>query len=147
MPDTIHTTVAFHVPGPPEPWRRARSTGARRWTDPRSTAYRGHVLVQWRRTGSRTLPDGPVYLRVDAVFCRPRHHLTKDGALTAAGRRATIPGSRMDVDNIAKAVMDALNGHAWRDDRQVVTLTARKMWAMPGRGEGVHVHAEPVEAA
>ncbi len=31
-----------------------------------------------------------------------------------------------DVDNVAKAVLDALNGVFWRDDRQVVRLTSEK---------------------
>ena len=31
-----------------------------------------------------------------------------------------------DVDNIAKACLDALNGVFWRDDRQVVRLTSEK---------------------
>ncbi len=31
-----------------------------------------------------------------------------------------------DADNIAKSVMDALNGMAWEDDAQVTELTVRK---------------------
>jgi len=31
-----------------------------------------------------------------------------------------------DVDNVAKAVLDALNGVFWRDDRQVVRLVSEK---------------------
>lgn len=31
-----------------------------------------------------------------------------------------------DTDNIAKAVLDALNGLAWADDCQIVSLTVRK---------------------
>ena len=31
-----------------------------------------------------------------------------------------------DVDNIAKLVLDALNGIAWEDDTQVTTLTVQK---------------------
>lgn len=31
-----------------------------------------------------------------------------------------------DLDNIVKAVMDALNGIAWRDDAQIVSINASK---------------------
>ena len=31
-----------------------------------------------------------------------------------------------DIDNVAKIVLDALNGVAWEDDAQVVSLTASK---------------------
>jgi Holliday junction resolvase RusA-like endonuclease len=31
-----------------------------------------------------------------------------------------------DVDNYAKAYLDSLNGHAWHDDKQVISLTVTK---------------------
>lgn len=38
-----------------------------------------------------------------------------------------LPGSkRADVDNLAKAVLDACKGHVWEDDNQVVTLIVSK---------------------
>lgn len=41
-----------------------------------------------------------------------------------------------DVDNVAKAVLDACNGILWDDDRQVVCLTVKKFY---GRvGESAH---------
>lgn len=33
-----------------------------------------------------------------------------------------------DIDNIAKAALDALNGLAWHDDSQVVSLLVRKRY-------------------
>lgn len=33
---------------------------------------------------------------------------------------------RIDIDNLIKSILDALNGKAWHDDAQVVCLTARK---------------------
>ena len=38
-----------------------------------------------------------------------------------------------DVDNIAKACLDALNGVFWRDDRQVVKLTSEKFFCEQNR--------------
>lgn len=32
-----------------------------------------------------------------------------------------------DIDNVAKIVLDALNGVAWEDDAQVVSLTVSKL--------------------
>ena len=103
--------------------------------------YAGHVQVAWRRAGATSLPDGPVHLTITATFLRPSGHHLRDGSLSAAGRRAVLPAPRIDVDNLAKGVMDALNGCAWRDDRQVVELTVRKQWASGGHGEGLHVKA------
>ena len=33
---------------------------------------------------------------------------------------------RPDADNVAKAIMDALNGHAYNDDSAIALLTVRK---------------------
>ena len=42
--------------------------------------------------------------------------------------RKTLPVSRPDLDNLAKAVLDAGNGVIWRDDSLVTTLVIRKRW-------------------
>ena len=34
-----------------------------------------------------------------------------------------------DLDNLIKAVLDALNGIAWEDDAQVIRITAKKMYS------------------
>jgi len=39
---------------------------------------------------------------------------------------------RGDIDNIAKAVLDSLNGKLWKDDSQIVRLHVTKQWASPG---------------
>ena len=47
-----------------------------------------------------------------------------------------------DLDNIAKAIMDGLNGIAYKDDRQVMCLTVQRL-----RGEErVEILLEEVEA-
>ena len=119
--------AAFAVPGTPQPWRRARSAGARRFKDPASEAHADLIRWAWRDVGSPTVGAAPFRLTVIAQFQRPASHLTTRGVINAAGRAAEHP-SRSDVDNIAKAVMDALNGLAWDDDRQCVFLAAEKRW-------------------
>lgn len=47
-----------------------------------------------------------------------------------------------DPDNIAKLVLDALNGEAWADDAQVVELAVRKMPRKRGLGDVTHVRIE-----
>ena len=44
-----------------------------------------------------------------------------------------------DADNLAKAILDALNGVAYPDDAQIVKLTVRKRY---GEADMVHVLIE-----
>ena len=46
-----------------------------------------------------------------------------------------------DIDNIAKAIMDGLNGVAYKDDRQVVCLSVQRI---KGREERVEIELEEV---
>ena len=39
------------------------------------------------------------------------------------------PTKKPDIDNIIKAVLDALNGIAYKDDTQVVQVMAQKKYA------------------
>lgn len=40
-----------------------------------------------------------------------------------------LPSKKPDIDNIVKAVLDALNKVAYRDDTQVVELQVRKQYS------------------
>jgi Holliday junction resolvase RusA-like endonuclease len=42
-----------------------------------------------------------------------------------------------DVDNVAKLVMDALEGYAYRADAAIADLRAVKLWGSPARTEVV----------
>lgn len=36
--------------------------------------------------------------------------------------------SNVDLDNLEKAIYDAMNGHVYADDKQIVEHTTRKVW-------------------
>lgn len=51
-----------------------------------------------------------------------------------------VQRGRVDLDNLVKGVLDALNGIAYHDDAQVVRLSAHKLAAPPSeRGVTVYV--------
>jgi Holliday junction resolvase RusA-like endonuclease len=47
--------------------------------------------------------------------------------------------ARGDIDNLMKAVFDALNTIVWCDDKQVTTVLARKRYTVAGEKPGVSV--------
>jgi Holliday junction resolvase RusA-like endonuclease len=69
----------------------------------------------------------PVSVIVDAVFARPKSHLTKSGVKASA---PALP--RPDVDNLGKAVLDALQ-EVMGDDTNVGRLLVEKTWGTEGR--------------
>jgi predicted dinucleotide-binding enzyme len=56
------------------------------------------------------------------------------------------PTGRPDVDNVAKLVLDALNGLYWRDDAQIVEMAASKAYGLtPGLQITVGVRSEDAQ--
>lgn len=54
-------------------------------------------------------------------------------------------GREGDLDNYQKTILDALNGVAWRDDRQVVEIWAIKGKAETREREGVRVTVDTID--
>tara|TARA_R100000664_G_C2720751_1_gene114327 strand:- start:138 stop:374 length:237 start_codon:yes stop_codon:yes gene_type:complete len=48
-------------------------------------------------------------------------------------------GGRGDLDNVIKAVNDALNGVLYQDDRQIVSIRARQQYAQKGHDEHISI--------
>lgn len=75
----------------------------------------------------------PVSVKLVSFLQRPLSHFVgnqRDGKLRSGAPTYAI--GRTDVDNIAKFVLDCLNGIVYQDDRQVVELYACKRYATPG---------------
>lgn len=67
---------------------------------------------------------GPVRVRINAVFTVPAKWPVEKKKL--AIRNEILPEMKPDCDNIAKAILDSLNGIAYKDDSQVAELTVVK---------------------
>ena len=87
------------------PWQRAASVGTRRYTSAKQRSYQRTV----RLVAMASRPRGP-WLPSKAS----RYRVDIDAYLPDERRR--------DLDNVAKTILDALNGVLYLDDSQVVTL-------------------------
>jgi crossover junction endodeoxyribonuclease RusA len=96
--------MRFTVPGPPVPKKRPRVVGrgahSHAYTPKETELYERKVGLVALTEGLRPLP-GPIMLGI---------------SFYVQNKRA------VDIDNLAKAVMDGLNGVAYRDDAQVEQL-------------------------
>ena len=124
--------ITFSVPGDPVPQPRPRVSTrggfARAYvpSDHPVHAYRQAVAAAARAAGLATTGD-PLNVVIDAVFRRPKSHLNKAGVKATA---PTLP--RPDVDNLAKAVLDALQD-VMGDDTNVSRLVVEKSYGQEAR--------------
>jgi Holliday junction resolvase RusA-like endonuclease len=124
--------ITFSLPGDPVPQPRPRVSTAGGFArayvpkDHPIHAYRQAVAVAARAAGVREA-TGPVSVIIDAVFARPKSHLNKSGVKPTA---PALP--RPDVDNLGKAVLDALQD-VMGDDTNVGRLLVEKTWGTEGR--------------
>lgn len=132
--------ITFEVPGQPVPQPRARIStrgGFARAYTPKGHAIHGYREAVQLLAKTNGWPDGPatgpVAVEIDCYLERPASHVTKAGEVRSSA--PTYPG-RSDVDNLAKAVLDAITdaGTLWGDDDQVVELVVRKAYARPQAG-------------
>lgn len=105
----------------PVPWARAGAAGVRRFTPKRVAEYEHAIRLVARAARPRSWPMGARY------------------ALDVYATRSTW--RRCDVDNLAKAVMDALNGAVWDDDDQVDRLLVERVRGAPRGRLEVEVRA------
>lgn len=118
----------FTVPG--EPVGKGRPRVVRRgaftqtYTPEKTASYENLVKLEFQRQGGRMLGDGPVSMRISAVYGIPKSASKRKREYMAGG--IIRPTRKPDCDNVAKLIADALNGLAYRDDSQVVAMTVEK---------------------
>ena len=92
--------------------------------------------------------EGAVVVDVAFYFERPKSHLNGSGSLRKGyGNSHTV---KPDLDKLVRAILDACtDGLVWRDDAQVVRLTATKKYVQDSGAEalpGVRVKVWKEEA-
>ena len=131
-----NTIINFKVDGAAVPKQRPRISGRQAYTPKRTKDYEGRVLQAFRSSYQGFYPafgkDVPVWVEIRISQAIPKSWSKKKRAQAESGE--IVPLSRNgDIDNIAKSIMDALNGFAYEDDCQVTTLVITKIYAVqPG---------------
>ena len=124
--------ITFTVPGDPVPQPRPRVSTrggfARAYVPSTHPVHAFRKAVSAAAQGAGLTATGePLNVVIDAVFERPKSHLRKSGVRDDAPR---LP--RPDVDNIAKAVLDALQD-VMGDDTHVARLVVEKSYGTEAR--------------
>ena len=159
--------ISFRIPGDPEGKARPRVTfsggRAHAFTPSKTRRYEDRVCMCAKKAldfyDVTQATDQPCRVEIVARFEYPKKYLnfTPEGAEIKSFRPGTkawqelqdlkygrkLP-AKPDADNIAKAVLDALNGLVFTDDAQVFSLNVTKRWRDPEteRFPGVDVAIE-----
>ena len=124
-------SITFTIPGVPVPWARARRNGKRYFNAGNMTTYKKAVAwaakEEMGRTAYWTEPcDGPVAVQMSFAFPVPNSWpAVKQQAAWAGDIRPT----NCDIDNLQKAVSDALNKIVYQDDRLIAEIYATKRYS------------------
>jgi Holliday junction resolvase RusA-like endonuclease len=116
--------ISFFVPGKPKAKERPRFANGRVYT-PKSTvaqeaSFAWHAVKAYRGP----LLEGPLEVTV-TVYRTPLASLSKAKKSALIGKPCTMTP---DLDNAVK-LLDGLNRVIWRDDAQIVRLTASKVYS------------------
>lgn len=128
---TLTEPLTFSLAGHPQGKGRARAF--RRggfighYTPEATRSYEGMIReVATQEMAGRAPTGEPVRITLTAFFDVPRS-FSKIKAARALGKDI-VPAKRPDLDNIAKAFLDAMNGVVFRDDCQIVRCDLAKVY-------------------
>ena len=135
-------TVHLEIPGPPQGKARPRMTKRGHVYTPQATRdYEDAIAgIALKAMKGRMPIDGPVYLSLTAYYPVPASWSERKKLRAIAGDES--PTVKPDLDNVLKAVADALNGIVYLDDKQIVASELFKKYSsLPA----VHVFVTPWE--
>jgi Holliday junction resolvase RusA-like endonuclease len=126
--------IIFTVPGKPtgkgRPRFASRGKYVTTYTPEKTANYENWIKVCFMKDYPDFKPlEEPLRLTFIATFIKPKSNKMK------------FPTIKPDCDNLIKC-MDALNGIAFLDDKQIVSVLAEKKW---GNNECVEIRLEPME--
>ena len=95
------------------------------YTDQQTKDYEKLVGISYQNCKDRKVYTNAIKMEIRAYF-EPIKSISKKERDRLIGKSYT---KKPDADNIAKIIMDGLNGIAYKDDSQVVELTVTKHYS------------------
>lgn len=101
-------------------------------TPEKTVLYENLVAVEYRLAAkeqgfTKFMADEELKMRIKAYYQMPKSVSEKKSKLMLLGE--VRPTKKPDVDNIIKVIADSLNGIAYRDDAQIVSVECHKFYA------------------
>lgn len=139
--------IEFEVRGDPKAQKRHRHARRGEYVkvyDPSSDDKQDFILL-CRQYAPAVPLEGPLQIKLWFCFGRPKNHFGKKGLKTSAPLYHT---TKPDVDNLIKLVLDSMKGVFWRDDTQVCSCSALKIYdPIPRVGVMLRTIDEPSQSS
>lgn len=128
--------MIFIVEGKPQGKARARTFYNSRvgkmcsMTPIQTKSYEDLIRWKYRAAGGQYMGEKVLQVHIKAFYPIPKAF--SKAKLNDAIERKIRPTTKPDCDNIIKVVLDALNGVAYYDDKQVVCVSCNKYYGNEG---------------
>ena len=124
--------LVFNVPGPPQGKARARTVSqggkVHSYTPAKTASYERSVAQAYKFSFPRQeVLTGPIQLVLRAYYPIPTSWPQSQKAKALCDM--LMPVVKPDIDNVIKCIADGLNGVAWEDDKQIVSIRAEKHYS------------------
>ena len=136
-------TVRFTVYGEPKAKGRPRvsvrksgdgeRTFARAYTPKQTVIYENLVRTTYQQMVGAVKLEGEISADIVGVFPIPKSISKKKRQMMI--NKEILHTKKIDCDNLAKIILDSLNGIAYEDDKQVVRLYVEKIYGEHPRVE------------
>jgi Holliday junction resolvase RusA-like endonuclease len=115
--------IVFEVPGKVFGKARPRFSAGHTYTPAQTRAYERKIAKEYRQAGGKKMA-GALHVDIETVYGIQK-------SATKAERMRRLNGNEIalkkpDIDNVEKIVLDALNGEAYEDDTQIVSVRSIK---------------------
>mgnify|MGYP003111668144 FL=1 len=119
--------ILFNVIGHPAPQGSKNQFGAE------SSQFVKPWRVDVRHAAINAMPadwptDRAVSVNITFKFIQPKSHFTSKGKPSSSWTKYPIGRNKGDIDKLCRSTLDALTGVLFDDDKQVVYLTAKRLW-------------------
>ena len=126
--------IKFTIPGEPKAKARPRVTkSGHAYTPDKTIEFENWVKLCYQESCDEVFHDGEIMASIVCYFRIPESKSKKKQFDMESG--IIRPTKKPDLDNLAKSVLDALNGLAYSDDSQIVGLEINKYYSLTPRTE------------
>ena len=132
--------MKFDIPGEPMGKQRPRVTRYGTYTPKKTVEYENWVKECYCINTDRKCLTGEIEAEMKVYMSIPKSTSKKKRQAMLEGE--VRPTKRPDLDNIAKIILDSLNGIAYNDDKQVVSCKIEKWYGEVPRVEVTLEEAE-----